>query len=137
PVHPPRLAALRPRGLSPRRRAVELALDETTNLLVHSSARVLDDAAPLLVFGPHVAQEFFSARRVGFDAGLAELRLQVRILERLGNLRVQALDDLLRHPRRARDAEPQRRLVARYAGFRHGGHIRKLDPALWRRHRER
>src|SRR5205085_1679542 len=86
---------------------------------------------------PLIRDAYEHAMAAGFDDGLAELRLQVRILERLGDLRVQALDDLLRHARRARDAKPQRRLVARYAGFRHGGHIRELDPALWRRHRER
>src|SRR6185436_15151347 len=83
----------------------------------------LHELAPGLILALDVLPELGWRHRVGLDAGLGELRDGFGIGERLDELAVQPLDDVLRHVRRTEVAVPVERFVARVAGFGDRGYV--------------
>ncbi len=70
------------------------------------------------------------------EADGAELLLDVRLLDHLDDRRAELLADVLRHFRRAVDAEPAGQHDAGHAGLLEGRHVRHRRQALGAAHRE-
>src|SRR3989304_2331752 len=117
--------------------SAELTTRRRTRLIpvsdsVHGGTGIAHHLAPFFVFGADERAELLRVHGRGIDAGGAEALLQLRILQGHGGFGVNAVDDFRRRSGRCGEAEPERRLETRDAGFGHGRNIGKLAPSLRR-----